>query len=89
MSILSVINTTVYHYVTMWWELRELSILSQRVRNQPAPSMPVTYSQTPPPVVEEREGEVMVTPQLQQVNMVGFSGGQRGCMKLLVHQPAR
>ena len=51
--------------------------------------MPVTYSQTPPPVVEEREGEVMVTPQLKQVNMVGFSGEERGCMKLLVNQPAR
>ena len=66
-----------------------MSILSQRSRTHPAASMPVTYSQTPPPVVEEREGEVMVTPQLQQVNMVGFSGGERDCMKLLVHQPAR
>ena len=51
--------------------------------------MPVTYCQTPPPVVEETGGEVRVTKQLQQVNMVGFSGAQRDCLKLLVHQPAR
>ena len=51
--------------------------------------MPVTYSQTPPPVVEEREGEVVVSPQLRQVALVGFSGAERGCMKLLVPQPAR
>ena len=52
--------------------------------------MPVTYCQTPPPVLEEEAGgEVTVTKQLNQVNMVGFSGAEKECVKLLVHQPAR
>ena len=40
-------------------------------------------------MVEETGGEVRVTKQLQQINMIGFSGGKRDCLKLLVHQPAR
>ena len=51
--------------------------------------MRVTYNQTPPPVVEEEGGEVKVNKQLVQVSMLGFSGAERECVKLLRSQPSR
>ena len=51
--------------------------------------MRVTYNQTPPPVVEESGGVVSVNQQLVQVSLLGFSGAEHNCVKLLTTQPAR
>ena len=48
--------------------------------------MPVTigHCQTPPPIVEETSsGEILVTKQLQQLHITGFSGSEKNCLKLL------
>ena len=51
--------------------------------------MRVTYNQTPPPLVEEHNGEVRVNKQLIQVSMIGFSGAEMGCVKMMKSLPLR
>ena len=56
----------------------------------PFPAMRVKYSQTPPPVVEEDSATgVRVTKQLTQLSLLGFSGAERECARLLSGQPAK